>query len=142
MLAWKVAPALAAGNTIVLKPAEQTPLNALRFATLCQEAGIPPGTVNVLPGYGPTAGAAICRHPQVDKLAFTGETSPRWHSPPSRRAQLSLRPAVHYQGRQLLLTASIRAHGRACSVSAATILASPASLPPCPPQAPPRWAAS
>lgn len=74
MLAWKVAPALAAGNTIVLKPAEQTPLNALRFATLCQEAGIPPGTVNVLPGYGPTAGAAICRHPQVDKLAFTGST--------------------------------------------------------------------
>ncbi len=52
VLAWKVAPALAAGNTIVLKPAEQTPLNALRFATLCEEAGIPPGTVNILPGYG------------------------------------------------------------------------------------------
>lgn len=71
MLAWKVGPALAAGNCIVLKPAEQTPLNALRFAQLCTEAGFPPGAVNVLPGYGPTAGAAICRHPGVDKLAFT-----------------------------------------------------------------------
>ncbi|PSC69329.1 aldehyde dehydrogenase [Micractinium conductrix] len=74
MLAWKVAPALAAGNCIVLKPAEQTPLNALRFAALCQEAGLPDGVVNVLPGFGPTAGAAICRHPDVDKLAFTGST--------------------------------------------------------------------
>ena len=71
MLAWKVAPALAAGNTIVLKPAEQTPLNALRFAELCAEAGVPNGAINILPGFGPTAGAAICRHPGVDKLAFT-----------------------------------------------------------------------
>lgn len=71
MLAWKVAPALACGNTIVLKPAEQTPLNALRFAQLCNEAGVPKGAINILPGYGPTAGAAICRHPGVDKLAFT-----------------------------------------------------------------------
>ena len=75
MLAWKVAPAMAAGNVIVLKPAEQTPLNALRFAQLCVEAGVPAGAINVLPGYGPTAGAAICRHPQVDTLAFT--VSPR-----------------------------------------------------------------
>jgi aldehyde dehydrogenase (NAD+) len=74
MLAWKVAPALACGNTIVLKPAEQTPLNALRFAQLCNEAGVPKGAINILPGYGPTAGAAICRHPGVDKLAFTGST--------------------------------------------------------------------
>ncbi|KAI7845087.1 hypothetical protein COHA_001452 [Chlorella ohadii] len=74
MLAWKVAPALAAGNCVVLKPAEQTPLNALRFAQLCNEAGIPPGTVNILPGFGPTAGGAICDHPGVDKLAFTGST--------------------------------------------------------------------
>ncbi|EFN60072.1 hypothetical protein CHLNCDRAFT_133364 [Chlorella variabilis] len=74
MLAWKVAPALAAGNTIVLKPAEQTPLNALRFAELCAEAGVPNGAINILPGFGPTAGAAICRHPGVDKLAFTGST--------------------------------------------------------------------
>lgn len=133
MLAWKVAPALATGNCIVLKPAEQTPLNALRFAQIAEEAGVPAGTINVvpgeqslvegflwssllgglirmggrfesgacgqakgrptagshpckhsrprltmsptprllLPGYGPTAGAAICKHPQVDKLAFT-----------------------------------------------------------------------
>ncbi|PRW44891.1 aldehyde dehydrogenase [Chlorella sorokiniana] len=74
MLAWKVAPALAAGNCVVLKPAEQTPLNALRFAQLCNEAGIPPGTINILPGFGPTAGGAICDHPGVDKLAFTGST--------------------------------------------------------------------
>lgn len=74
MLAWKVAPALAAGNCVVLKPAEQTPLNALRFAQIAEEAGVPAGTINVLPGYGPTAGAAICRHQGVDKLAFTGST--------------------------------------------------------------------
>jgi acyl-CoA reductase-like NAD-dependent aldehyde dehydrogenase len=66
-----VAPALAAGNCIVLKPAEQTPLTALRFAQLCAEAGIPAGAVNILPGFGPTAGASLCKHPGVDKLAFT-----------------------------------------------------------------------
>ena len=66
-----MAPALAAGNCVVLKPAEQTPLTALRFAQLCVEAGIPAGAVNILPGYGPTAGAALCKHPGVDKLAFT-----------------------------------------------------------------------
>ncbi len=71
---WKIAPALAAGNTIVLKPAEQTPLTALRLAELCQEAGLPDGVLNVVPGYGPTAGAALVRHPAVDKIAFTGET--------------------------------------------------------------------
>ena len=66
-----MAPALAAGNCIVLKPAEQTPLTALRFAQLCVEAGIPAGAVNILPGFGPTAGASLCKHPGVDKLAFT-----------------------------------------------------------------------
>ncbi len=73
MLAWKWGPALIAGCTIVLKPAEQTPLSALRMGELAMEAGFPPGVVNIVPGYGPTAGAAIVRHPLVDKIAFTGE---------------------------------------------------------------------
>lgn len=74
MQAWKLAPALAAGNTVVLKTAEQTPLSALRLGELTIEAGFPPGVVNILSGYGPTAGAAIARHMDVDKLAFTGST--------------------------------------------------------------------
>jgi acyl-CoA reductase-like NAD-dependent aldehyde dehydrogenase len=74
MAAWKLAPALACGNTVVLKPAEQTPLTALRLAELVAEAGFPPGVVNVVPGYGPTAGAALAAHPGVDKIAFTGST--------------------------------------------------------------------
>jgi len=74
MMAWKVAPALATGNTIVLKPAEQTPLTALFCCQLIKEAGFPPGVVNVIPGYGPTAGAAISNHMDVDKVAFTGST--------------------------------------------------------------------
>ncbi|KAH9628706.1 hypothetical protein HF086_003660 [Spodoptera exigua] len=74
MISWKIAPALAAGCTIVLKPAEQTPLTALAVAALIKEAGFPPGVVNVLPGYGPTAGAALTHHPDVDKIAFTGST--------------------------------------------------------------------
>lgn len=73
MLAMKVAPALAAGNTVVLKPAEQTPVTALEFCKLSLEVGLPPGVLNVVPGFGPTAGAALVRHPGVDKLAFTGE---------------------------------------------------------------------
>ena len=74
MLAWKFGPALATGNTIVLKPAEQTPLTALYTASLVKEAGFPPGVVNVVPGYGHTAGAALSEHPDVDKVAFTGST--------------------------------------------------------------------
>jgi aldehyde dehydrogenase (NAD+) len=74
MQAWKLAPALATGNTVVMKPAEQTPLTALRIGELIVEAGFPPGVVNLLPGYGPTAGAAIARHMDVDKVAFTGST--------------------------------------------------------------------
>jgi len=73
MQAWKWGPALATGCTIVLKPAEQTPLTALRVAQLAQEAGIPDGVVNVVPGFGPTAGAALSSHKDVDKVAFTGE---------------------------------------------------------------------
>jgi aldehyde dehydrogenase (NAD+) len=73
MLAWKWGPALAAGCTVVLKPAEQTPLTALRLAHLAQEAGFPDGVINVIPGDGPTTGAALVRHPGVDKIAFTGE---------------------------------------------------------------------
>ena len=73
MLAWKIAPALAAGNTVVLKPAEFTPLTALAFAEICREAGLPPGVVNIVTGDGAT-GAALVEHPQVDKIAFTGST--------------------------------------------------------------------
>ena len=74
MAAWKLAPALAAGCTIVLKPAEQTPLSALRFGELIAEAGIPDGVVNIVTGFGETAGAALAEHPEVDKVAFTGST--------------------------------------------------------------------
>ncbi len=75
MQAWKLAPALATGNTVILKPAEQTPLTALRVGELIIEAGFPPGVVNILPGYGPTAGAAIAHHMDIDKVAFTGSTA-------------------------------------------------------------------
>jgi aldehyde dehydrogenase (NAD+) len=74
MQAWKLAPALATGNTVVLKPAEETPLSALRIGELILEAGFPEGVVNILPGLGPTAGAAIARHMDIDKVAFTGST--------------------------------------------------------------------
>ena len=74
MAAWKLGPALATGCTIVLKPAEQTPLTALRLGELIQEAGFPEGVVNIVPGYGETAGAALAAHPDVDKVAFTGST--------------------------------------------------------------------
>jgi phenylacetaldehyde dehydrogenase len=74
MAAWKLGPALAAGCTCILKPAEQTPLSALRLGELVIEAGFPPGVVNILTGYGETTGAAIVEHPGVDKIAFTGST--------------------------------------------------------------------
>src|ERR1700749_372567 len=74
MAAWKLAPALAAGNTVVLKPAEQTPVGAMGLASLIQEAGFPDGVVNIVPGYGETAGAALASHPDIDKVAFTGST--------------------------------------------------------------------
>jgi len=74
MQAWKLGPALCTGNTVVMKPAEQTPLTALRVGELILEAGFPEGVVNLLPGYGPTAGAAIANHMDVDKVAFTGST--------------------------------------------------------------------
>ena len=85
MVAWKWGPALAAGCTIVLKPAEQTPLTALRLGELAMEAGFPAGVINIVPGYGPTAGAAMVRHPQIDKIAFTGEY---------RTAQIIMRDAA------------------------------------------------
>ena len=84
MTAWKWGPALAAGCTIVMKPAEQTPLTCLRLARLAQKAGIPDGVINVVPGYGPTAGASIVKHQGVDKVAFTGE---------HRTAQIIMRDA-------------------------------------------------
>jgi len=74
MAAWKLGPALAAGCTVVIKPAEQTPLTCLRLGELVQEAGFPNGVVNIVPGYGETAGAALAAHPDVDKVAFTGST--------------------------------------------------------------------
>ena len=83
---WKVAPALAAGNTVVLKPAEYTPLTALLFAHISREAGLPPGVLNVVTGDGAT-GAALVDHPDINKIAFTGSTAvvgaddlgqPRW----------------------------------------------------------------
>jgi aldehyde dehydrogenase (NAD+) len=84
MTAWKWGPALAAGCTIVMKPAEQTPLTCLRMARLAQKIGIPDGVINVVPGYGPTAGASIVKHRGVDKVAFTGE---------HRTAQIIMRDA-------------------------------------------------
>ncbi len=74
MASWKIAPALACGNTVVLKPAEQTPLTALRLGEILLEAGVPEGVVNVVTGFGPTAGRALVLHPEVDKVAFTGST--------------------------------------------------------------------
>lgn len=74
MAAWKLAPALAAGNTVVLKPAEQTPVTAMELGKLIQEAGFPEGVVNIVPGFGDTAGAALASHPGIDKVAFTGST--------------------------------------------------------------------
>jgi acyl-CoA reductase-like NAD-dependent aldehyde dehydrogenase len=74
LAAWKVAPALACGNAVILKPAEETPLTALRLGELALEAGFPAGVLNVVPGFGETAGAALVRHPGVDKIAFTGST--------------------------------------------------------------------
>ena len=85
MVAWKWGPALAAGCTVVMKPAEQTPLTCLRLGELALEAGIPDGVINVVPGYGPTAGAALVKHPDVDKIAFTGEY---------RTAQIIMRDAA------------------------------------------------
>lgn len=75
MLAWKVAPALACGNVVIVKPAEQTPLSAMYFGKLVQEAGLPPGVVNVVPGLGPVAGKTLAEHTDVDKIAFTGSTN-------------------------------------------------------------------
>ncbi|KAJ7297559.1 hypothetical protein O6H91_Y048800 [Diphasiastrum complanatum] len=74
MFSWKVAPALACGNTIVLKTAEQTPLSSILAGKLALEAGLPPGVLNIVSGYGPTAGAAVSKHMDVDKVAFTGST--------------------------------------------------------------------
>ncbi|KAG9486775.1 hypothetical protein GDO78_006914 [Eleutherodactylus coqui] len=80
MFSWKLAPALCCGNTIVVKPAEQTPLTALYMGSLIKEAGFPPGVVNIVPGFGPTAGAAISHHMDIDKVAFTGSTQTAHHA--------------------------------------------------------------
>jgi len=75
MQAWKLGPAFATGCTVVLKPAEQTPLTALRIGELAIEAGFPPGVLNIVSGFGNTAGNAIAYHPKIDKVAFTGSTA-------------------------------------------------------------------
>ncbi len=75
MAIWKLGPALAAGNTIILKPSEETPVTAMELAGIVQDAGVPPGVVNILTGFGPEAGAELVRHPGVDKIAFTGSTA-------------------------------------------------------------------
>lgn len=90
MAAWKVAPALACGNTVVLKPAEQTPLTALELAALAAEVGLPAGVLNVVPGRGETAGAALVRSPEIDKIAFTGSTAVGQHI--MREAAATLKP--------------------------------------------------
>ena len=77
MQAWKLGPALAAGNTVVMKLAEQTPLTGLRLGELAMEAGMPPGVLNILSGMGETAGAAVASHMDIDKVAFTGSTEVR-----------------------------------------------------------------
>ncbi len=74
MMAWKIGPALATGNCIIVKPSEFTPLTALRMCTLANEAGFPPGVINVVAGYGEIAGRAIAEHMGIDKVAFTGST--------------------------------------------------------------------
>src|SRR5258707_791788 len=74
MASWKIAPALACGNVVILKPAEQTPLTALRLGELILEAGLPEGVVQIITGFGPGAGSAIAEHPDIDKVAFTGST--------------------------------------------------------------------
>ena len=74
MWSWKIGPAIACGNTVVIKSAEQTPLSALYAAKLIKEAGFPPGVINVISGFGKTAGAAIAAHMDIDKIAFTGST--------------------------------------------------------------------
>ena len=93
MMAWKLAPALATGNTILLKPAEQTPLTALRIGELILQAGFPEGVVNLLPGFGPKAGAAIARHMDIDKVAFTGSTAVG-HLIMEASAQSNLKPVT------------------------------------------------
>jgi acyl-CoA reductase-like NAD-dependent aldehyde dehydrogenase len=75
MAVWKLGPALAAGNTLVLKPSEMTPVTAMELAKIIDELGFPPGVVNIIPGYGPEAGEALVKHPGVDKIAFTGSTA-------------------------------------------------------------------
>ena len=74
MLCWKIGPALAAGNTVIIKPSEFTPLTALYCASLLKEAGFPAGVVNILPGYGPVTGQALAMHNDVNKISFTGST--------------------------------------------------------------------
>ncbi len=85
MAAWKIAPALACGNVVILKPAEQTPLTAIRLGELICEAGLPEGVVQIITGFGPGAGSSIAEHPDIDKVAFTGSTEVGKIDPARRR---------------------------------------------------------
>lgn len=75
MAIWKIAPALAAGNCVISKPSEVTPLTCLHFASLVQQAGFPPGVINFIPGYGATVGNALSHHPRIGRISFTGSTA-------------------------------------------------------------------
>ena len=130
MMAWKLAPALATGNTVLLKPAEQTPLSALRIGELIVEAGFPEGVVNVLPGFGPTAGAAIARHMDVDKVAFTGSTEVG-HLVMEAAAKSNLKPVTlelggkspeHHLRRTPIWTKRLKARTWGCSQSGPILL--------------------
>ena len=121
MLAWKIAPALAGGNTVVLKPAETTPLTALAFAEICQQADLPPGVVNIITGAGET-GRALVEHPGVDKVAFTGSTEVgkadrRARSPAPRK---KAHPRARRQGRQHRLRRRARSTRRSRASSTAS----------------------
>ena len=121
---WKIGPALATGCTVVLKPAEEAPLTPLRLAELCQEAGVPPGVVNVVPGYGETAGAALAAHPDVDKVAFTGshltgQSIIRASAGNLKRVSLELggkSPDIVFADADLCPGCSRCGHGRVCQL--------------------------
>jgi len=133
MAAWKVAPALSAGCTIVLKPAEQTPLSALLLGELAMQAGLPPGVLNIVTGFG-EAGAALAAHPDVDKVAFTGSTEVGKEIVKASAAPSPARiRAPHAAAAARAASSSSRARWRRCSTP--TARPTPARTPPSRPAA-------
>jgi aldehyde dehydrogenase (NAD+) len=134
---WKIGPALATGCTVVLKPAEEAPLTPSRLAELCLEAGVPPGVVNVVPGYGETAGAALAAHPDVDKVAFTGshltgQSIIRASAGNLKRVSLELggkSPDIVFADADLDQAVPGSGMARACSSSAGSMTSSSAASP-------------